>query len=167
MPPAIGTSLKGDRLRFEHVTCKLGPLGTEDLSGVFRKFSLKFSADIQEEPRASRGTKVGTIFYGADAPKVECSLVLEGRKGDTVWNYWKNRTALKLDFTAALSASRSLQIQANSVEIPKDSGDLVSIENGIVPVLTLPLRFHYVSADASAYIITVLNDIAAAYLQTA
>lgn len=158
--PAINSAIDGgDRLYYEHLTTMgFGP-AAESVLSIFRKLTVKLNTGLELKPRPDKLTKVAEIHYGKEAPSLEVELVVKGRNGDTVYNYWKNRTKLQFNMLLQKSATRSLQLQGNAVRAAEDAPNPESFD-GIDHILTLPLRFEYVTADASPFIWTAKNGIA-------
>ena len=156
--PAIDSAVEGDRVRFENLVVKLGP-ASEDVTSLFRRLTLRATADVRQIPLPGSGTTVGEIHYGTQAPILEGELVLKGQKGDTRYNYWANRTKVIFDMKLTTGA-KSLQVVANSAVVNADAGEIEGFD-GIDHRLTLPLRFEYNTSDASPFIITGTNDITA------
>lgn len=160
--PDVGDALKGDRLRFEHIAMSLGAQGSASaITSSLRSLEITIEGDIQEEQRASRGTAVGTVFHGQNAPTVSVNIVMEGQEGDTIWGYWNNGTLLEFLITITNSADRKLILDVGSTRIPRDSGQIATIENGIVQVLNLNFNLLYNPTDGTRYTFQVLNDVAA------
>jgi hypothetical protein len=163
--PAVGTSLRGSRVRLEHFVIQLGPQGAMvNVSALVRGIEISMESSYAEEQRASRGTKLGTIFYPELGVSVQTTLILEGIEGDARWEYWNAETLLELDLTATVAAgppARSFKLTAPAVWIPREAGQIASIDGGIVPILTLPLRKRYKVASATAYTFTTVNDVPA------
>lgn len=162
-------SLKGSRLHWHHLTASLYPAGDTpiNISSIIRSCQMTFDAGLEEEQRASRGVALGTVFHGRNAPTCQVNLVVEGVEGDTIWSYWSAGTKLRLvlDFSDGGTPARQFKLEGDCW-IPRDSGQIASIDNGIVQVLTLPLRFRYNDTDTSSWIANVKNGVAA-YLATA
>ena len=95
---------------------------------------------------------------------LEIDLTFKGERGDTLYNYWANRTDIKLDLLIQIDANNSLRFQMNQVKVKGDSGDN-EVFDGIDHRVGLPLRVDYDATDASPFIITGKNTLAA-YLLT-
>jgi len=158
--PAIDTATTADKLKYEQTTVLFGPLGTEDVTNIFRSVIIRASANIIMMPRPDTGQNVAEIHYGAQEPILEVELVFKGERGDTLYNYWANRTVVKLDLTISLGANNSIRFQMNQAKVVGDL-DEIEVFDDIDHRLTLPLRAQYNTADASPFIITGKNQIAA------
>jgi len=155
--PVIDTAVEGIRLRYEDLVMKFGP-ASEDVTSLFRRLTLRATADVRQIPLPGSGTKVGEIRYGVQAPILEGELVLKGQKGDTRYNYWANRTKIIFDMKLT-SGANSLQVVAKSVVPVADAGEIESFD-GIDHRLTIPFRFEYNTTDVSPFIITGTNSVA-------
>lgn len=150
-PPAVGTAIFGHRFRFNDLTLLMGPLGTENISNLFRSLTISANSNMQEEYNAERGELIGEYVKGG-APTLEVSLVVDGTVGDTLWGYWRNQDYLILDarFDNPDDAAHFLQIKAPAAVVNPDAGDFYGWDNGIREILTLPLMFHLDPAVAPA-----------------
>jgi len=153
--PAVDSAVEGNRLLYENIVMKLGP-ASEDVSALFRRVTLRATADVRQIPLPGSGTTVGEIHYGAQAPMLEAELVLKGQKGDTIYNYWANRTKVIFDLLISVGAN-SLSIVANSTRVKADAGEIEGFD-GIDHRLTLPLRFEYNNTDTTPFTIVGIND---------
>ncbi len=155
--PAIASAVEGIRLRYADLVMKFGP-ASEDISTLFRRLTLRATADVRQIPLPGSGTTVGEIHYGPQAPILEGELVVKGQKGDTLYNYWANRTKVIFDMKLT-SGANSLAIVANSTMINADAGEIESFD-GIDHRLTLPFRFEYNVAATTPFTITGINSVA-------
>lgn len=158
--PGIDTATTADKLKYEQTVVLFGPIGTEDVTNLFRSVIIRASANVIMMPRPDKGQNVAEIHYGAQDPVLEIELVFKGERGDTLYNYWANRTVVKLDLTISIGANNSIRFQMNQAKV---IGDLDEIEvfDDIDHRLTFPLRAQFNTADASPFIITGKNQIAA------
>jgi hypothetical protein len=139
---------------------KFGPLGTEDIGSLFRSMTMKLNCNVVQFPDAASGTKVGSVYYGQGAyPMLEVTLVVKGKRGDTIWNYWQNRTECIIDFDLTKDANDSIALAASSIYIDPEAELCSYDESG--PILTLPLKFYYNVADGYAWNWTTTNELTA------
>ena len=157
--PTITSAIKGNRLNYQQLTMKFGP-ASEDVTNIFRRLTIRANANIQQVPLPNKGTLIGEVHYGEQEPTLTAELVLKGQRGDTNYNYWLNRTKVIFDMLLQIDANNSLRIVGNSARVPAEAGDKDSIE-GVENRLTIPVRFEYNTSDASPWIITGKNTIAA------
>lgn len=150
--PAVDAATRGDGLRYEHLTLKFGP-ASEAITTKFRRLTLRANADTQLIPLPGSTTKVGEIKYGVNAPTLDGELVVSGQRGDTLYNYWANRTKVVFDMLLSIGANDQLGIICKSTRVPGDAGEIEGFD-GIDHTLTLPLRFEYNATDASPFILT-------------
>lgn len=156
--PAIDSAVEGSRFLYENMVVLFGP-ASEDVTNLFRRLTIRATADVRQIPLPGSGTTVGEIHYGEQGPILEAELVLKGQKGDTLYNYWANRTKVIFDVKFT-SGANSLAFVAKSVRVKADAGEIESFD-GIDHRLTLPLRFEFNAVDASPFIITGINDVTA------
>lgn len=168
--PAIASALSGNRLIQKDVTLILGPNGTEELTpggaNILRSVRVRMNANMIMDRPPGSGAIASAAYYGQGMnPSLEVELVVRGKRGDTIWNYWRNQTKLVFDLSVGDGVNQNMQLQGNSVRIQGDPGEMEGFdETG--DILTLPLKFEYVPADSSPWIWTFLNSVQA-YLQAA
>ena len=158
--PAIDAATEGLKLKYEQMTVKLGPIGTEDVTNLFRSATIRANANVVMMPRPDKGQNVAEIHYGAQEPILEIELVFKGERGDTLYNYWANRTAIKLDLLISIGATQQIRFQMNSARVPGEL-DEIEVFDDIDHRLTLPIRGEFNATDKSPFIITGKNTIAA------
>ncbi len=162
-PPVVDSAIPGQQMFFNQINMCLGPNGTESLGDLLEKFSVKFALEQQERDRPSHTTKIGKPFFNEKAPIVTLSVALEGKRGDTIYNYWKNHTKLILDLRITVGANSEFRMQASEVRIPRDVGGEIEKFDGVVGRLEFPLRCEWSTADVSPWVFT-LKDQTVAYL---
>lgn len=152
-PPTIASASKGNRVFKKDTTLVLGPNGTESVSSILRRLMVRQTGNIFMDRPIGSGLYVGAPYYPDEgaSPALEMEIRLRGRKGDTYWGYWKNKTKLKLDLLIQRDANNSLRLQCNSVRLIGEN-PLDRDEGG--SVLNFGIRAEYVVADASPYIWT-------------
>ncbi len=165
MPPAVGSAITGQQMLFSQINMCLGPNGTESLGDLLEKFALKFALEQYERDRPSHTTKIGKPFFNEEAPIVTLDLAVEGKRGDTIYNYWKNQTRLKLDFKITVNTNSEFRMQAKEAVIPIKLPSNIEKFDGVVPRLEFPLGFEYSVTDASPWLFS-MKDQTPVYLGT-
>ena len=158
--PAINAATEEKRVMYEHInTFAFGPLGTEDRLAIFRSMTIRQSADVVQIPLPASGAKVGEIHYGPSGPSMEVEVKVAGQRGDTIYNYWKNQTAIKLDLLVQLGVNNSFRLQLNTAEIVPDS--MEESFDGIDKILSFKIRGRYDATDLSPFLWTFKSQVAA------
>jgi len=152
--PAAGDALKGTRVRLHHLAMTLD--GTDDVSSLLRSVTVTFQSEIKSELRVTRGSKVGEIFYGENAPNVSAEVTLKGSEGDTNWSHWNDGDEFEFDLQGVVATHDNFQINFPLATIPRSIGKIADMENGVVPVLKFQLR--PVNAGTH-YLLIVENDV--------
>ena len=146
---ALPAPVKGSRLSWKDIDCRIGPLGTEAVK--LREFSIKLTADLQRE-YPPPGLFVGDYYFGENAPKLEVMIKVAGKEDHPLHGHAENGDLLKLDFNLG-TGMRFFRLRANSVKVNKSEADpLVEERNGTHYVLNMPLRLQHNAADDSEYI---------------
>jgi hypothetical protein len=136
---------------------KLGPLGTENLSGDFRAFSPVIGADAVVPDTIASGIFIGEQQYGENAPTLELDFTIKGDKSHVVYGYFDAATTVKLDMLIdkGVAPARSIQWKMDSAKVVQAT----MVPNGNETALQCKLRAQYNVTDSGPMTIVVKNGI--------
>src|SRR5215471_10617626 len=87
--PVAGAAYIVNKLFGYHLTVKLGPLGTEDITPILRSWKMTLNSGIVEPPSMAAGVLVPEYQYGPKNPKIDIEITVKANKAHPIYGYYQ------------------------------------------------------------------------------
>lgn|SRR5215831_18801962 len=131
--PVPAAAFAVNKLFGYHLTTKLGPLGTEDITPLLRTWKMTINSGIVEPPSMAAGVYVAEYQYGPKNPKIDIEITLKANKGHAIYGYYQASppTVLKHVSALTINTNRSITLTQSSCLVTataKPSGNEVNLD---------------------------------------